>query len=105
MPSASSRRQAIAAKQVETLRIPRNGIPAPPVHTPLPPQLATRIPGYELLEEIGSGGMGIVYRARHRELNRIVAVKMLRPAAITDNESRTRFRAEAEAVARLQHPN
>jgi len=68
-------------------------------------QTVPRIRGYELIEEIGSGGMGVVYRARQRDLNRIVAVKMLRASSLTDDESRERFRAEAAAVARLQHPN
>jgi len=54
---------------------------------------------------IGSGGMGIVYKARHRDLNRTVALKMLRGAALQDPELRERFQAEAEAVAKLQHPN
>jgi WD40 repeat protein len=49
--------------------------------------------------------MGVVYKARHRELNRIVALKMLRGAAASDPEFRNRFRIEAEAVAQLQHPN
>jgi len=51
------------------------------------------------------GGMGVVYKARHRELNRLVALKMLRYSAEYDPEYRDRFRSEAEAVARLQHPN
>ncbi len=49
--------------------------------------------------------MGIVYKARHRNLRRMVALKMLRGAALADPEFRDRFQAEAEAVARLQHPN
>ena len=54
--------------------------------------------GYEILSVIGSGGMGIVYKARHRDLNRTVALKMLRGAALQDPELRERFQAEAEAV-------
>ncbi|MBY0456135.1 MAG: serine/threonine protein kinase, partial [Gemmataceae bacterium] len=61
--------------------------------------------GYEFLSVVGSGGMGIVYEARHRELNRRVAIKTLRGEALADPEFRDRFRAEAEAIARLQHPN
>ncbi len=64
-----------------------------------------RVRGYEILSLIGSGGMGVVYKARHRELRRVVALKMLRGAAASDPEFRERFRTEAEAVARLQHPN
>ncbi len=64
-----------------------------------------RVRDYEILSVIGSGGMGIVFKARHRHLNRIVALKMLRGAAFASPEIRARFQAEAEAVARLQHPN
>src|SRR5262249_38649801 len=63
------------------------------------------IPGYELLGELGRGGAGIVYRARHLTLNRPVAIKMLHPSLFPTESDRRRLRAEAEAVARLQHPN
>jgi serine/threonine protein kinase/WD40 repeat protein len=62
-------------------------------------------PGYEVLAEIGRGGMGIVYRARQVGLNRLVALKMVRGAEFASAELLDRFRAEAEAVARLHHPN
>ena len=64
-----------------------------------------RVRGYEILSLIGAGGMGVVYKARDRKLRRIVAIKMLHEATLADAESRERFQAEAEAVARLQHPN
>jgi WD40 repeat protein/tRNA A-37 threonylcarbamoyl transferase component Bud32 len=75
--------------------------------TPLVRRDATwpQIRGYEILSLIGTGGMGIVFKARHRDLNRTVALKLLRGAGLDDPEFRDRFRAEAEAVARLQHPN
>jgi WD40 repeat protein/serine/threonine protein kinase len=57
---------------------------------------------FEILGEIGRGGMGVVYKARHRALGRIVALKMLRSGDPVDVE---RFRREAQAVAHLQHPN
>lgn len=63
------------------------------------------IPGYELLSQIGKGGMGVVYKARQTALNRIVALKQLRHARMADPEDFARFRAEAEAIAQLQHPN
>jgi serine/threonine protein kinase/WD40 repeat protein len=64
-----------------------------------------RVPGYELLGELGKGGMGIVYKARQAGLNRLVALKMIRSGLGAGREELERFRAEAQAVARLQHPN
>jgi WD40 repeat protein len=60
---------------------------------------------YELLEVLGKGGMGIVYRARQRSLQRLVALKMVRPGVLETPAELERFRQEAETVAHLDHPN
>jgi tetratricopeptide (TPR) repeat protein/tRNA A-37 threonylcarbamoyl transferase component Bud32 len=60
---------------------------------------------FDLLAELGRGGMGVVYKARHRQLNRVVALKMISDGKHALPESRERFLIEGEAVARLQHPN
>ena len=111
---------------VETLPppAPPSGAPAETLsHEPTPPDVlaeryrdrgpATRdsdvrrldVPGYELLGELGRGGMGVVYKARQVRLNRTVALKMILGSAHVNDESLARFQREAEAVAKVQHPN
>ncbi len=60
---------------------------------------------YRILEKLGAGGMGEVYRARDQHLDRDVAIKILSPGSLGDEEARTRFRNEALALSKLDHPN
>ena len=60
---------------------------------------------YRILEQIGSGGMGVVYRAHDERLDRDVAIKVLPPGTLADEAARKRFRKEALAIAKLNHPN
>jgi len=67
--------------------------------------LAAQFPQLEILEVIGQGGMGVVYRAKQRKLDRVVALKILTPGAAKDPAFAERFHREARALARLNHPN
>src|SRR6266705_3618297 len=64
-----------------------------------------RVGNYQILEEIGRGGMGVIYRARQRHSRRIVALKRILSYHADSQETLVRFRREAEAAARLDHPN
>ncbi len=73
-------------------------------HDSVPEPQPEAPPGYDLLEEIGHGGMGVVYRAHDRALNRIVAIKFLRRAYPVESVEGQRFLKEAQITSQLQHP-
>jgi eukaryotic-like serine/threonine-protein kinase len=69
------------------------------------PMALPSVPGYEVLSELGRGGMGVVYKAQQTSLNRPVALKMIRDSAVAGPDQMARLRTEAAAAARLQHPH
>jgi serine/threonine protein kinase len=82
-----------------------DGEAAPARPTLTPEELAPHFPQLEILECLGRGGMGVVYKARQKSLNRLVALKLLAPERADDPKFAVRFEKEAHALASLNHPN
>jgi len=93
-------RQALASRTVA-----RDGDKTSHLPPPSPEEIAGKFPGYEILECLGRGGMGVVYKARQKSLDRWVAIKVLAPERVHDERFAGHFGREAKTLARISHPN
>jgi formylglycine-generating enzyme required for sulfatase activity/serine/threonine protein kinase len=78
---------------------------SPPAAVAATPEVPRKLGDYELLEQLGAGGMGAVYKARHSGLDRLVALKILPPSRLQDEQATARFRREIRVLGQLRHPN
>jgi serine/threonine protein kinase len=94
------------AQALASRTIGGEGEDAAPGHPmPDPEEIAEKFPQFEIIECLGRGGMGVVYKARQKSLNRTVAIKILAPEREHDSRFAARFAREAELLAQLSHPH
>jgi WD40 repeat protein/serine/threonine protein kinase len=98
------RRLVAGSGTIQVPFIPAGALPAPVVDHPANPS-HLQLADYEILGELGRGGMGVVWKAQQRSLDRLVALKVMTQAAGAGAAERERFRREAQTAARLRHPN
>jgi serine/threonine protein kinase len=103
-PRSSSERPSPATTETANSHGAHDGATVPPVNTGVPAGLVDH-PRYRILEQIGAGGMGTVYKAEHRVMERVVALKVISPALTAVPGAVERFHREVKAAARLSHPN
>jgi formylglycine-generating enzyme required for sulfatase activity len=104
-PPSASEAATIAPNHNPSGPPPGAPVTGPAMAEPLPVAEWVAVAGYDVLGLLGKGGMGVVYKARQLGLDRLVALKMILHAEHAGSEERERFHPEAQAVARLQHPN
>src|SRR6516162_4967558 len=110
-PEVAGRLAEFFADQNQLCRRLADGLPDSRLGQAPPPEMAPQVPDYEIVEEVGRGGMGVVYKARQVSANRIVALKVIRadrleqPSPEERRKAVERFVTEAQAAARLEHEN
>ncbi len=106
LPSAATKGLCPRCLMAEAMSPTQGDADAPPLEASLTPaDLAPHFPHLEILECLGRGGMGVVYKARQKTLNRLVALKLLAPERVRDARFAERFTIEAQALAALNHPS
>lgn len=104
-PTCGTAFSSAAAHGLCPLCLLKLGPPGEPAGTAAVREHVPRLGDYELIEEIGRGGMGVVFKARQISLDRLVAIKMILASDLADPELRERFHRESQLAARLRHPN
>lgn len=97
--------RCLAALNLATETLPPDALPLSPQAPLTPEELAPHFPQLEIIKCLGRGGMGVVYKARQKTLNRLVALKLLAPERSNDAKFAARFEKEAQALAALNHPH